>query len=149
MPGHRAITDADVERLERTLDRFNDGLPPLKEFILPGGGPAAAACHLARTVTRRAERRVWALTRVETVAPEVAAVPEPAVGPAVRDRARARAARVGQRSALEEAPAAGLGRPDRPASARFARASSSAEHTSRAPSASRGVARVSVSEDIE
>jgi cob(I)alamin adenosyltransferase len=72
MPGHRAITDADVERLERTLDRFNEGLPPLKEFILPGGGPAAAACHLARTVTRRAERRVWALSRVETVAPEVA-----------------------------------------------------------------------------
>jgi cob(I)alamin adenosyltransferase len=72
MPGHRAITDADVERLERTLDGFNEGLPPLKEFILPGGGPAAAACHLARTVTRRAERRVWALSRVETVAPEVA-----------------------------------------------------------------------------
>jgi cob(I)alamin adenosyltransferase len=71
MPGHRAITDADVERLERMLDRFNDGLPPLKEFILPGGGPAAAACHLARTVTRRAERRVWSLARVESVAPEV------------------------------------------------------------------------------
>jgi cob(I)alamin adenosyltransferase len=71
MPGHRAITDADVVRLERTLDHFNDGLPPLKEFILPGGGPAAAACHLARTVTRRAERRVWELSRVEAVAPEV------------------------------------------------------------------------------
>ncbi len=71
MPGHRAITDTDVERLERTLDRFNDALPPLKEFILPGGGPAAAACHLARTVTRRAERRTWSLARVETVAPEV------------------------------------------------------------------------------
>jgi cob(I)alamin adenosyltransferase len=71
MPGHRRVTDADVERLEQTLDRFNDGLPPLKEFILPGGGQAAAACHLARTVTRRAERRVWALSRVETVAPEV------------------------------------------------------------------------------
>jgi cob(I)alamin adenosyltransferase len=70
MPGHRAITDADVERLEQMLDRFNDGLPPLKEFILPGGGPAAAACHLARTVTRRAERRTWSLARVETVAPE-------------------------------------------------------------------------------
>ena len=72
MPGHRAITDADVERLEQTLDRFNEALPPLKEFILPGGGPAAAACHLARTVARRAERRVWALSRVEPVAPEVA-----------------------------------------------------------------------------
>ena len=71
MPGHRAISDADVERLERLLDGFNDDLPPLKEFILPGGGPAAAACHLARTVTRRAERRVWALARAEDVAPEV------------------------------------------------------------------------------
>jgi cob(I)alamin adenosyltransferase len=71
MPGHRVITAADVERLEQGLDRFNADLPPLKDFILPGGGPAAAACHLARTVARRAERRVWALARVEQVAPEV------------------------------------------------------------------------------
>ena len=71
IPGHRVITDADVTRLETTLDGFNDGLPALKEFILPGGGPAAAACHLARTVVRRAERRTLALARVEKVAPEV------------------------------------------------------------------------------
>jgi cob(I)alamin adenosyltransferase len=71
IPGHRVINAADVERLEQTLDRFNESLPPLKDFILPGGGAAAAACHLARTVTRRAERRVWALARVESVAPEV------------------------------------------------------------------------------
>jgi len=71
IPGHRAIVATDVERLERTLDGFNEHLPPLKDFILPGGGPAAAACHLARTVTRRAERRVWALARVEAVASEV------------------------------------------------------------------------------
>jgi cob(I)alamin adenosyltransferase len=71
IPGHRAITGQYVERLERTLDQFNDALPALKDFILPGGGPAAAACHLARTVTRRAERRVWALARAESVAPEV------------------------------------------------------------------------------
>ncbi|HXQ63427.1 MAG TPA: cob(I)yrinic acid a,c-diamide adenosyltransferase, partial [Steroidobacteraceae bacterium] len=71
IPGHRVVTDADVERLEKTLDGFNDALPPLKEFILPGGGPAAAACHLARTVVRRAERRVWALARLEPLAPEV------------------------------------------------------------------------------
>ena len=71
MPGHRVIVPGDVERLENMLDAFNDGLPPLKDFILPGGGPAAAACHLARTVTRRAERRVWALARVEQVAAEV------------------------------------------------------------------------------
>ena len=71
VPGYRIIAASDVERLERELDGFNDGLPPLKDFILPGGGPAAAACHLARTVARRAERRVWALARVEQVAPEV------------------------------------------------------------------------------
>lgn len=71
IPGHRAITAGFVTRLEQTLDRFNEKLPPLKEFILPGGGPAAAACHLARTVCRRAERRVWSLARVEPVAAEV------------------------------------------------------------------------------
>jgi cob(I)alamin adenosyltransferase len=65
------IVAGDVERLEQALDAFNADLPPLKDFILPGGGPAAAACHLARTVARRAERRVWALARVEQVAPEV------------------------------------------------------------------------------
>jgi cob(I)alamin adenosyltransferase len=72
IPGHRVVTQAYVERLEATLDDFNATLPPLKEFILPGGGPAAAACHLARTVVRRAERRVWTLARTETVAPELA-----------------------------------------------------------------------------
>ncbi len=71
IPGHRAIQASNVERLELALDGFNETLPPLKEFILPGGGPAAAACHLARTVTRRAERRVWALARVAEVAAEV------------------------------------------------------------------------------
>jgi len=71
IPGHRAITEEFVTRLEKTLDRFNARLPPLKEFILPGGGPAAAACHLARTICRRAERRVCTLARTETVAPEV------------------------------------------------------------------------------
>ena len=72
IPGYTAITAGYVTRLERELDEFNDGLPPLKDFILPGGGPAAAACHVARTVTRRAERRVWTLAREETVSPEVA-----------------------------------------------------------------------------
>jgi cob(I)alamin adenosyltransferase len=71
IPGHRAITDAHVTRLEQALDGFNEPLPPLKDFILPGGGTAAAACHLARTITRRAERRAWALARSETVAPQV------------------------------------------------------------------------------
>lgn len=71
VPGYRAITTEHIERLEETLDRFNEPLPPLKEFILPGGGPAAAACHLARAITRRAERCAWALAKQEPVAPEV------------------------------------------------------------------------------
>ena len=71
IPGHRVVTDAWVTRLETALDGFNEALPPLKEFILPGGGPAAAACHLARTIVRRAERRVRTLAREEPVAGEV------------------------------------------------------------------------------
>lgn len=71
IPGHRMIGAAQVARLEQELDGFNDALPPLKEFILPGGGPAAAACHLARTIARRAERGVWALARSEEVSPEL------------------------------------------------------------------------------
>lgn len=63
IPGHRAISAEQVTRLETELDGFNAGLPALKEFILPGGSRAAAACHLARTVCRRAERRVWSLHR--------------------------------------------------------------------------------------
>ena len=70
IPGFRTITDAYVERLEATLDGFNDTLPPLKDFILPGGGPSSAACHVARAVCRRAERRTWSLARIETVAAE-------------------------------------------------------------------------------
>ena len=72
IPGHHVITAEHVTRLEKSLDEFNDSLPALKEFILPGGGPAAAACHLARAIARRAERRVWALSRAESVSPEVA-----------------------------------------------------------------------------
>src|SRR5919112_3304700 len=60
IPGHRIIVAEQVTRLETELDAFNDPLPPLKNFILPGGGRAAAACHLARAIARRAERRVWA-----------------------------------------------------------------------------------------
>jgi len=71
IPGHHTITAQHVLRLEEMLDTFNETLPPLKEFILPGGGPAAAACHLARTIARRAERRVLSLSRVESVGPEV------------------------------------------------------------------------------
>ena len=70
IPGHRMIGAVQVERLETELDGFNEALPPLKEFILPGGGPAAAACHVARAVCRRAERRCWSLARTESVSPE-------------------------------------------------------------------------------
>ena len=70
IPGHRVIGAAQIERLETQLDALNDALPPLKEFILPGGGPAAAACHMARTICRRAERRGWSLAREEAVAAE-------------------------------------------------------------------------------
>lgn len=70
IPGHVMIGAAHVGRLEQELDAFNAGLPALKEFILPGGGQAAAACHLARAVTRRAERRCWSLARTEAVSPE-------------------------------------------------------------------------------
>ena len=70
IPGHAAIFEADIDRLEHHLDMFNDDLPPLKDFILPGGGEAAARCHIARTVVRRAERETVALARVETVRPE-------------------------------------------------------------------------------
>ncbi len=63
IPSHRIITAEHVSRLENTLDQLNEELPMLKEFILPGGNPAAAVCHLARTVCRRAERRVVSLMR--------------------------------------------------------------------------------------
>lgn len=67
IPGHAAVKDEFIARLEQDLDGFNEDLPPLKEFILPGGGQAAAACHLARTIVRRAERRTSSLANEETV----------------------------------------------------------------------------------
>src|ERR1700734_1614109 len=70
IPGHRMIEAAHVERLETELDSFNEALPPLKEFILPGGGPASAACYVARAGCPRAGRRCWALARTESVSPE-------------------------------------------------------------------------------
>ncbi|MDL5367466.1 cob(I)yrinic acid a,c-diamide adenosyltransferase [Xanthomonas sp. NCPPB 2654] len=70
IPGHAAIHDADIDALERHLDRYNDTLPALKDFILPAGGEAAARCHLARTIVRRAERETVALSRQDAVRPE-------------------------------------------------------------------------------
>lgn len=66
-PGVTLIDAAYTARLEQELDRLNETMPPLQEFILPGGGHAAAACHLARTVCRRAERRVVTLGKSESL----------------------------------------------------------------------------------
>jgi cob(I)alamin adenosyltransferase len=71
IPGHSAITDDFIKRLETELDALNANLPALQEFILPGGGQAAAACHLARTIVRRAERITTTLASAESVRPEV------------------------------------------------------------------------------
>src|SRR5438132_6189565 len=68
--GALRITAAQLERLEREIDTMNAALRPLDSFILPGGSPAAAHLHLARTVTRRAERLVCALAAAEKVNPE-------------------------------------------------------------------------------
>ena len=67
IPGAAFVDDAYVVGLERRLDAFNADLPPLKEFILPGGGPAPVACHVARAVCRRAERRLVEAARVGEV----------------------------------------------------------------------------------
>jgi cob(I)alamin adenosyltransferase len=61
LPGHTLIKADAIQHLEKNTELLNASLPPLKEFILPGGTPAAAACHVARTVCRRAERRVVSL----------------------------------------------------------------------------------------
>ena len=71
IPGHNAIEKHFIERLEKILDQFNADLPPLKDFILPGGGSAAAACHVARSIVRRGERRVASLRKSEAVRDEV------------------------------------------------------------------------------
>ena len=70
IPGHSAIDDADIERLEQQLDHYNDPLPALKDFILPAGGEAAARCHLARTIVRRAERECVTLSHHDAVRPQ-------------------------------------------------------------------------------
>jgi cob(I)alamin adenosyltransferase len=73
VPGHAIVSKAHVERLERELDRFNAGLPPLKDFILPGGSRASALAHVARTVCRRAERGLVTLSRKQKTAPALLA----------------------------------------------------------------------------
>ena len=70
IPNYIRITTAMVTRLEQQLDVLNDAMPPLKEFILPGGSRCAALCHVARAVCRRSERRLAALAQQEAVSAE-------------------------------------------------------------------------------
>jgi cob(I)alamin adenosyltransferase len=65
IPGSHQVGEQRLAWLEEQVEHFNAALPPLKEFVLPGGGTAAAACHVARAVCRRAERRCWALAHSE------------------------------------------------------------------------------------
>lgn len=67
IPGSEVIKPGDVLQLEQELDRLNASLPPLREFVLPGGNSAAAACHMARTICRRAERRVISMSETAAV----------------------------------------------------------------------------------
>ena len=67
MPGYTLVPEICVDQLENDLDRFNADLPPLQDFILPGGSEAAARCHVARTVCRRAERLMVSLGKVEEI----------------------------------------------------------------------------------
>jgi cob(I)alamin adenosyltransferase len=67
LPGYVKISAEHVSHLERDLDALNESLPPLEEFVLPGGNRAAAVCHVARTVCRRAERHAWTAAKAHTV----------------------------------------------------------------------------------
>lgn len=69
IPGSVLIGEERVTALETGLDRLNSDLPPLADFILPGGSPAAASAHLARAVCRRAERRVHTLSKTTDINP--------------------------------------------------------------------------------
>ncbi len=65
------VDASDVERLERMIDTLDSELPAIRRFVLPGGTPQAAQCHVARTVARRAERRIITLARETTVDQQV------------------------------------------------------------------------------
>lgn len=65
MPSYRALNGAEIERLEAAIDRWNDELGPLENFILPGGSPLIAQAHVCRSLARTAERRCQQLNAVE------------------------------------------------------------------------------------
>jgi cob(I)alamin adenosyltransferase len=67
--GRLRVSQAQVDALERDSDRFNEGLPELRSFVLPGGSPGAAALHVARTICRRAEREALAASRAHDLNP--------------------------------------------------------------------------------
>ena len=67
LPGQELVHDEQVTQIENTLDQMNEPLSPLKDFILPGGTQAAALCHQARSVCRRAERRLLILAEQQSV----------------------------------------------------------------------------------
>jgi cob(I)alamin adenosyltransferase len=69
IPGSSMLSEDRVLWLDEQLEEFNRTLPPLKEFVLPGGGTSASASHIARAVCRRAERYCWTLSRTEAVSP--------------------------------------------------------------------------------
>jgi cob(I)alamin adenosyltransferase len=68
-PGYSMIDPENVKKLEELIDIYNEDLPPLQEFILPGGTISGAICHLARAVCRRAERNLVKLAKTEYVNP--------------------------------------------------------------------------------
>lgn len=67
MPGYTLIEEKHIEQVDLWLEEFNQHLPPLKEFVLPKGNMATTCCHLARTICRRAERRIVTLARSEEI----------------------------------------------------------------------------------
>ena len=69
MPGHKIIQKKDVLELEEIITLYNKNLPPLKEFILPGGSRPAAFCHMARTICRRAEQAIFKLNAEDSINP--------------------------------------------------------------------------------
>ena len=89
IPGYTMIRDAQVARLDARLAHYNADLPRLAEFILPGGTRTAALAHTSRTICRRAERAIVALGDSRDCERRAKALPQPAVGPAVRARTHA------------------------------------------------------------
>ena len=69
IPGYTLLSEPNVLKIESYLEKYNKNLPPLKDFILPGGGKAAALCHMARSTCRKAERRVVSLSKSSEVSP--------------------------------------------------------------------------------